>query len=122
MKNNLKPKVDQQYQSVPLSARSSNSQLQGLNISGSVMAGPGFGSRENQNQRWMSGFLKTPQNNLSCISTKPQVAVRSSSVNPMPHLFTSVQEEIQEDYDVEELLGKIEMLTKENQSLKDSNR
>lgn len=38
------------------------------------------------------------------------------------HQFHPVQEEINEEPEVEELLQKLEQLTKENQGLKDANR
>lgn len=121
IKNKLKPNDSKgPNNSIPMSVRSSKSQLNGFMNSGIQTSG--FNKQEQRNQRWMSGFLKTHNNEISYNSVQPRVQVRSSSVNHIRNQFHSVQEAMHEDSDVEELIARIEMLTKENKGLKDANR
>jgi hypothetical protein len=121
IKNKLKPNDSKRSNnSIPMSVRSSKSQLNGFMNSG--MQASGFDRQEQKNQRCMSGFLKTHNNEISYNSVQPRVQVRSSSVNHVRNQFHSVQEALHEDSDVEELIARIEMLTKENKGLKDANR
>lgn len=70
----------------------------------------------------MSGFLKTPNTDFSYMTSQPKLPERSCSISKMANQFNSVQEEMHEESDVEELIARIEMLTKENKALVDSNR
>lgn len=78
---------------------------------------------EGRNQHWMSGFLKSPNTDISCLSVKPHDPPRSSSVNPIIRgHFRGTQETINEEADVDEMLQRIEALAKENKALKVANR
>lgn len=71
----------------------------------------------------MSGFLRTPQIELSRASVKHAESGRSSSLNPpVRSQFHVVQETANEDADTDELLKRIDALAKENKSLKEANR
>jgi hypothetical protein len=121
MKNKLKPNGSQRpNNSIPLSARSSKSQLNGF--TSNRMQVSGMDREEHKNQRCMSGYLKPNSNEMSYMTAQPRTQVRSSSVNPLRQQFHSVQEALHEDSDVEEMIARIELLTKENKGLKDANR
>ena len=71
----------------------------------------------------MSGFLKSPNSDISCLIVKPHDPPRSSSINPtMRSHFKGIHDVINEEADVEEMLQHIKALTKENKALKEANR
>ena len=114
MKHKLKPQdITKQYNSMPLSARSSNTNISRLNKSSNVMQLSRIEREESKNQHYMSGFLKSPNAEVSGMC----------AANPTSqHNYWTVQEAINEEGDVEEMMQTIDMLTRENKALKESNR
>lgn len=124
MKNKLKPEnPSAQYNSLPVSARSSKSNLIKGNMSSQMMQISRIEKQDAKNQHWMSGFLKSSHSEVSYLSARAPEAARSSSVNPIKQpQFQIVHDQINEEADIEELMSKIEILSKENKSLKEANR
>ena len=98
-----------------MSARSSRSNMNKWNTSSNVTHNMAIDGEDFRAQHWMSGFIKTPQMEISRASMRNPDPQRSSSLNPsLRNQFYVVQESQNEDNDVDELLTRIDSLTKEN--------